>query len=215
MPQYRLDDALDRIATYVTDVGDAVTETNVDELLGFTNDHGEEYMMRGHRCTAEEHIYLIAGHPELRFVVVAYQYDIRASLADELNDTAVEALIEDSENDFEDEPDANRQMAAVEQLFERAQRRELSDFHYRLARLSSGSETTVDFIGQSLTETRYIVITERLFPYEQRFSIEQFAACRSRVVSLGDTVQSAVGRAVSIERGEAEVPSLRIDTERI
>lgn len=211
MPQYRLDNALDQIATYVTDIGDIVAEAHVDDLLRFTKGRDEQYRLRGHRCEFNGFTYYVAGHPELRFAVVAYQYDIHAGLAEELDDAAVEALTDGSEDD----PDKDREMAAVERLFERADRKELSDLWYRLGRLSAGSETAVDLTGQAPAETRHVFVSEQLFPYEQRFSVERFAACRSRLGSLSETVQAAVERAISTEQDDTGVPNLVIDMDRI
>ena len=210
MPQYRLDDALDQISTYVIDTGDAVKQSHVGGLVNFVTDFDESYALRGHRCTADEAVYLVAGHPELRFVVLAYPYYLRAGLADGLNDEVIKELTDEKD----DTRETDRAVAAIKQLFADAEP-ELSALRYQLKRLSTGSDATVEFINEEPSETQGILIVQQLFPYEQRFSIEQFAACRSRVVSLGETVQAAIERAVSFQREETGTARLVVDTGRI
>lgn len=207
MPQYRLDDALDQISTYVIDTGDAVKQSHAEGLLNFTTDFDESYALRGHRCTANEAVYLVAGHPELRFVVLAYPYYLHAGLADGLDDEVIEELTDEKE----DTRETDRAVAAIKQLFADAEP-ELSALRYQLKRLSTGSDATVEFINEEPSGRQGIFIVQQLFPYEQGFSIEQFATCRSRVVSLGETVQAAVERAVSVQREEAGTARLVVDT---
>lgn len=215
MPLYRLDDALDQIATYAVDLGDTVIEASVEDLLQFTGDGGTEYVLRGHRCEFKGFSYVVAGHPELRFVVVVFQYDIGAGLVDKLDDTAIEALADNLEDNLVEEVNADRNKLAAERLLEHVERQELLDLQYRLVRLSAGSETAVELNSQIPGEMRYVFVTEQLFPYEQRFSIEQFASCRSRVGSLSEAAQTAVERAISVERDKGEPPTLSINTDRI
>lgn len=205
MPKYRLETALDRIATYAVDTGDAVTERHAGELVEFSTDRGEKHTLSGHRCSTDGSTYLVAGHPELRFVVVIYPYDIPAGLSNQLDDTTFEELT-DGEVD-----ETGRGTTAAKQLLTGVEQQRLADIQYQLRRLSAGSETTVEFIDETLA----VFVTEQLFPYEQRFSIEEFAACRSRVVSLGETVQAAIERAISVELDEAGDPSLVVETDRI
>ncbi|MEZ3115219.1 hypothetical protein RYH80_04700 [Halobaculum sp. MBLA0147] len=47
------------------------------------------------------------------------------------------------------------------------------------------------------------------------FSIEQLQQCRSQTVSLGEIVQTATERAITVERDETGDPSLTIDTDRV
>lgn len=206
MPQYRLDDALDQISTYVVDIGDAVEQSHAAGVMEFVSDHGESYSLDGHRCAADGNTYFVAGHPELRFVTLIYPYNLRVGLADRVEDRVVEELTT--------RPGESQAVEALGQLFADAET-ELSELRYRLRRLSSGSDAMVEFINQESVETRNVLVVQQLFPYEQSFSIEQFAACRSRVVSLGETVQAAIQRAVSVERDETGTPRLVVDTERI
>lgn len=208
MPRYRLAEALDRIATYATDLRDTVVDSRVDGLMQYSDDGGESYRLDGHRFRADGSTYLVAGNPELRFVTLVYPYDIRTGFADDLRDGS-EGVTDETRTQ------ADETSEPVGDLFGEVSSEAWSELRYRLRKLSVGSDALVEFIEDDPARTRRVVVVRSLFPYEQTFSIERFAECRSQTVSLGEIVQTATERAITVERDDTGDPSLTIDTDRV
>ncbi|MFB6175649.1 MAG: hypothetical protein ABEI99_00620 [Halobaculum sp.] len=180
MPTYRLDEALTRIEHYVTDVGDTVEDADVDRILSFDHEDDETYWLRGHRCSMDDHSYLVVGNERLRFLGVLYTYDLRSAVR----------MHVDHELD-----------EATDELFSEIDPERLDDLTYRLQKLSAGSDCLVDFLGDDTRPNR-LVVERQIFPYERAFGVSDFASAKDSVVRLGSLAKRGVERAITVDVDE-------------
>ena len=182
---------LDRLAEFVEDVGDELQAEAVDDIVELTV-RGDPHAMTGHRCSRGENRYVVAGHPALRFVIVAYVLSLTENIGAELDEGVAEAIA-----DAEVDDEAIRETAA-EQLLDdvpRSQMRSLQSYCYQF--VSGSSHQTTMMTNERGSFTTYIVSRD-IYPYEETFGIQDFADATRAVVSAGERGSRLLGGTVVV-----------------
>jgi len=91
--QSEFDTTLNVLADYVEDIGDQILQENIENILT-AEVKGEEYFLTGHRCEGKENsIYIVAGHPDLRYFHVVYALSLGRNIGTRLDEEAIDALV--------------------------------------------------------------------------------------------------------------------------
>jgi hypothetical protein len=191
------DEALDTIAEYVHGIGDEISEESVDALTAEIR--GEEYELTGHTCIGEEDsIYMIAGHPDLRFFYVVYALSVTGNVANQLDEEIVDELVESGD----DIDDAERRRMAASILLERLPRGDMDALKaYTFMFLSSGHNNTLLHSDENGV-FEYYTVENQIFPYEDGFSIREFQDAVQATVTGGRRGNHLLRRTLFIDKDE-------------
>lgn len=199
------DSTLDKVAEYVVEIGDEIVSRDVDDLFSMTF-QDEEYQYKGHRCSANGDIYLVAGHPDLRHMVVVYFFSVSRTAGNRLDQATVEELVDE---DYESED--NMRMAAGEHLLNDISRGDMEAFiNYVFMFTSSGDHET--FIHRNENDAFTAFHTSKLiFPYDEPFGISNFYDGVQAVMSSGERGSRMVSRAIYVNEDRDDPENTEIE----
>lgn len=196
--------ALNQTAEYVEGLGHELIERSVKDILE-GNVRGEQYSLTGHRCDGETgEMYIVAGHPELRFFSVLYFFSVERYVGSRLPGELVDNIIDQTVDDLEQiDPDSMDQIVGRE-LLERVDEDEMAALKsYLFMFISEGANTTYIQTSDSGSIDTFLISND-FFPYEEEFSIREFSDAVQRTINAGGTGSKLVERTVFTELDEEE-----------
>jgi hypothetical protein len=195
---------LDEVASYIEDLGDKVVERNVEDILT-TEVDAEEYSLTGHWCKQDGHQYIIAGHPELRFMSCLYAFSIERYVASLLTDEEAEVL-GSIEEDYEEDTLESAGRYILKTL-DQEEMRALSNYLYMF--VSGGTSRTATHIDEQGVFVRYSVST-LFFPFEESFGIRTFHEGVRSSLTAGRRGHRLLNRTLFIESDEQNPEDLSL-----
>jgi hypothetical protein len=190
------DKTLEVLASYSEDLGDEVYEKSIPNVLEVTI-QDQEYSLTGNRCLREDNRYIIAGHPDLRFVSAVYLLSIKNNLASDLDLDTAEAI---AGEDNGDEKETRRE--AAEKLLDQIPRSDMNSFRSYCYQFISGASHETTFINNDSGSLLLFVVSRDIFPYEDSFGISDFSEAVRSVVSMGERGNRLVGRTLFLDVDE-------------
>jgi len=208
--QKKFEETLDTLEKYVEEIGDELVESNIEDIASGTV-HDEEYSLIGHHCEGDkESMYVVAGHPDLRFFTVLYFFSIERYVGTQLPDNQINDILNkdeksrsNDETDFTDEERYHRQKQVGRLLIERlsdADRAALESYIFMMI----SSDNNKLFINTRKNSINEFTIETRIFPYEERFSISFFYEAVESTVSAGRRGTSLMERTLFVQVDEED-----------
>lgn len=192
---------LDLIENYVTDMGHTVDQDFVDELFAVEVEN-ESVWLTGHRCHKEDQVYVVGGHPDLRFMPVVYFFSLTNDIGQFLNDEVVDNLI--TESDLDVDEDLPPEEEAATYLLSKLDRSEMDSLQNYLQTMITGTTHETQLYTTSSGILEGFNIGKRIFPYERDFGISEFNDAVRTVTEGGARGDRLLRRTININQLEEE-----------
>lgn len=194
------EDTLDQIARFVEETGDEIEQESIDDL--FTMEiRGEDYSFRGHRCTDGELIYLIAGHPDHRFMSILYFLSVTMNTANLLDAEIAQAVVGESSGD-----ERELREEAAEKLLNQIPRSDMEALKSYVYMFVSGGTHETNIYSNEQGSIEGFHTAKMIFPYEDSFNIREFYDSVTSVTGTGERGNRLLSRSIFIDKDD-EVPS--------
>jgi len=203
--QSTFDDTLETLATYVEDVGDELHEAYVSDIATVTI-REQDYSLVGHHCGRADNRYIVAGHPDFRFVTIAFFLSVQNNLAADLEPDIAEAIV-DEEYDDKQELLNN----AAEKLLDQVPEKQMETFKSYCYQFISGSTYETTFVTNEEESLTLFATSHDIFPYEDSFEISDFYRASQTVVSSGERGSRLIGRTVYLDIDESNPEGTSIE----
>jgi len=205
---------LDLIAEYVQEIGDTIEDEYVEELFAIEI-QDEDYWLTGHRCSTEDAVYVVAGHPQLRLMSVAYFFSLQNNVAYQLDKDTTDALLEESgievEAEEDDEQEFLEKIEAAKILLNRIDKEEMSAIeNYIYMMISGGDHETQIYNTDSGVITGFNT-ANLIFPYERSFGIKEFYETVQSTIESGQRGNRLLGRTMIVRKDKEDLTESRIE----
>lgn len=183
----RLELTLDEISLYAEELHHNIILENEAPILTYTREEGKTYELVGHRIEADDQIYVIGVHEDLRFGVVAHLYGIPEALASMIDEGDVDRIVDHSDlTPHEDEPNKRAAARSLLSDVDTNLTEEVRNYLYIFA--INGSNISVDISTDEQGAPALLTTESMLFPYEESFDLPGYYR---KVQSVMSTSRSA------------------------
>jgi len=196
---------LETLAKYVEDIGDELHEESEPNVLNITVQE-KEYSLTGHRCVRGDNRYIVAGHPELRYISIVYLLSIQANLAEDLDPEIARAVVDKEPKDEEE-----LLQEAAKQLLDDIPRQQMRTFESYCYQFISGDSHETSFIRNDSESFIFFAVSNDIFPYEESFEISDFYDAVKPVSAAGERGSRLIGRTVFFDVDEDSPEDTRIE----
>jgi hypothetical protein len=211
MPPYRLNHILNELLGYAEDLDHITHENHIEGILTYTTDSGEEYTLTGHRLGTGERVYVVGGHPDLRYVIVAYLYGVPSYVEAFLSENQAETILEGSQVDLGDYERKTRAAARI--LLSDVDSLEAEEVLNYIRIFAENSNIELDVSDGDPSPFGLLSARSLIFPYDQSFSISDYYNTVRPVVTNGSTAQYLLERALVVEIDEEEPLNSKIEVQ--
>jgi hypothetical protein len=220
MPDYPIDLTLEQIRGFAEDIGDEIVETDTGPLLVFEKENeNKKYDMYGDRYKHNGKKYLVCGHPELRLMVFALNYEVQSAIENKIKNKR-------SSGSSSNESGLSKYMAGSDEvqppelalsLLSNAEKEKMNSYEYKIEKVVSHSDCNILMLKDNFSFPQYLIASRNMFPYRETFSIREFDQARGSVLRCGRLLQRATERAFSVTTDPEQSDSLKleIDTDRM
>lgn len=185
--------ALDQVADYARGLDHEVLEENVSEMISFEDKNGEIHQFSGHRCSYDDTIYLIAGHPDFQFMSVLYFVSIKSYIESGITVEEANEIVEES--DVEDEEITE---LAATKLLNQVDDETAEAVESYLYLMLSDSQYETDIRTTDDGNINYIGLGTDIFPYTDDFNIRRLYDGVSTIVNAGDKADNLIPRTIAL-----------------
>lgn len=190
--------ALDEVAGYVDLLDHEILARDVENIVEYEDDQGNEYSLTGHRCSFDDATYLVAGHPELEFMAVVSFISINGFIQTGLTEEGVTNILD--ETDREEYSKAK----AADELLGRIDDDTMGALDFYLHSLISGDSYRTAIERSNNGNIHHIVLERKLFPYHSDFTVRRYNDVVTSVLSPGEKATKAVSRTIGLVQPEDE-----------
>lgn len=198
--------ALDEIANYVRDIENKVIEENVEELVVYEDRNEEEYNFSGHRCAHDESVYIVAGHPDFRFMSVVYFASITEYIARGLSEEKATEILE-----VEPNGDFDILGAAAHELLKNVDDGLMNALNSYLYTMASGSSHITEVKTLNDGTISYIALESKIFPYDSNFNISEFNEKVVSIVGAGEQINKLLPRTIGLSEPDEDSDKFELE----
>lgn len=209
MVDTRLEVALDEISLYAEELHHNIILKNEAPILTYTREEGKTYELVGHRIEADDQIYIIGLHEDLRFGVIAHLYGIPEALASMIEEDSVDGILDHS--DLIPRENESNKRAAARSLLSDVETSLIEDIrNYLYIFAINGSNISVD-ISMDEQGTPAVLITESmLFPYEESFDLPGYHRKVQSVISTSRSARYLFNSIMTVDLNEDQPENSRV-----
>lgn len=198
---------IDELATFARDVGSTVIVESEDPIIEYEDESSETYDFAGHVFEEDDHRYVVAGHPDFKFLGIVSFVHIHNHISSNLDDEYLDAVAEMIQDEAGEDGVGHGEAAAF--LLRKMPDDDQDALESYIYHMISGPEhkTDIEYIDDDNSSGLRTITTEgRIYPYENDFSIRHFHESKQSVLSASTSASRLVARSFSVN-GSSDNPS--------